>query len=426
MVLTGKLRRPKALAAAILLIMASLIPIFSRRDAGAYGLILDRKITMSSSADGSLAVGQGVTYEVQFEVASDTENIAGMVVDFCEDSPIVGNTTACDPPGGFDTNIGATTLNQTGPLAGFSIDATNSTDNTFILTHGTSYNPGSGETLTFSFAGVDNPENTNTTFYARIITYNDAAAAQAYDSTGVGPSSTNPGDEADVIDVGGVALSTAEQITVTSKVQEQLDFCMYVALAGTYNSCSVTGNAVTLGDSNGVLSTLGPFVHRQTRYNVRTNAQSGVTIRMKGTTLTHPSAYTISATGAIPGATSAPGTEQFGLCTFRDTGGGNVGLSPVDGYDGDGNTSGVNTTACSATTHTAQTATTGGDNGATFAFDGSATAETGATSTYGAQIATKTAGDWSTGIIALMGNIAYTTEAGVYSTTLTFIATGTY
>lgn len=423
MVLTEKLRRPKALAAAALLIVASVIPVFSGEDASAYGLIVDRKITMSSSANGSTTAGQGVSYEVQFDVATDTEDIAAVVIDFCSDSPIVGNTVACTAPTGFDINEGTLGVTTT---TGITTIHANSDANTLILTTGSPHNPGPGETITITLAGIDNPENTNTTFYGRIVTYNLASAAQAYDSSVAGPTATNPGNEADVIDAGGVALSTAEQITVTSKVQEQLDFCMYVAAAGTYNSCTVTGNAVTLGDSNGVLSTLGPFVHRQTRYNVRTNAQSGVTIRMKGTTLTHPSGYTINSAGVIPGAASAGGTEQFGICTFRDTGGGNIGLAPVDGYDGDGNTSGVNTTACSGTTHTAGTTATGGDNSATFAFNDTNTAETGSTSTYGAQIATKSAGDWSTGIIAMLGNIAYTTEAGIYSTTLTFIATGTY
>lgn len=418
MVLAHKLRRPKALAAAIVLALASIFPALNTGTANAYGLIQNRKITMSSSANGNTTAGQGLTYEVAFNVASDAEDIAGVVVDFCSDSPIIGDV--CTAPTGFDTNFATATLNLTDGLTGFTLDGTNSTANKLVLT-GSAYNPGVAQQITFDVEGIDNPETVNETFYARIITFTSAAAAQAYTSAS-SPDANNPGSEAVVIDAGGIALSTAAQINVTSKVQEKLTFCVYTSAVNVNGDCNlVTGTDIILGDTNGVLDTNGAYVSKNTKYSVTTNASVGVSIRMKGETL-QTGGFSISPNGA--GSLSVPGTEQFGVCTYRYTGPNPsaAGLDPADKYDGD--SANPDSTECSGTTHTAETGSTGGDNGAYFVFDDNNT--TGTTSTYGETIATKTAGDFSTGIIAMMANIGNTTEAGIYATTLTFIATGTY
>jgi hypothetical protein len=416
-VLTEKLRRPKALAAAVLLFIASIMPVISQGTVSAYGLITARSIEMSSSA----ASATGLSYLVTFTAAT-TGTVKSFVVDFCDNSPILNDT--CTATVGTNVpDLGAsptvtTTGAGVGNLTGGPWTAAQLNSNrTLTLTSSTGMTLTSGNSYFFTITGVTNPSNAVGTFYGRILTFpNDATSNYAGGYTTTNLDTNIP------TDAGGVALSTAAQITVTSKVQEQLDFCMYVNATATFNSCSVSGTAVTLGDTNGVLSVTGPFVNRLTRYNVRTNAQSGVIIRMKGTTLTHPNAYTISATGGGNGAATNPGNEQFGICTFRDTGGGAAGLAAVDGYDGDG-AGGLDESDCFGTTQSAGTGTTGGDNGAFFRFDDSGT---GTTSTYGDPIATKTAGDFSTGVIAMLGNIAYTTEAGIYTTTLTFIATGTY
>jgi len=385
-----------------------IIPSLTNNDAEAYGLIQNRKITLSSSADGSIAAGQGLTYEVEFDVFNTT-SIAGMVIDFCTDSPIIGDACTGASTAGFHTNFTTTTLNQTAPLAGFSIDAINSTASKFVLTHGTSYTPGANETLNFNFVGVDNPETVNTTFYARIITFTTTAGAQAYDSST--ENANNPGAEPPVIDAGGVALSTAEQITVTSKVSETLTFCVYTSAANYADCTGVTGAAVTLGDTNGVLSTGGPFVDITTKYNVATNASIDATIRVKGDTL-QTGAFDITSIGGTAAASST-GNEQFGMCTYTDPGStDSATLTPSAPY---------NNANCNTTTQSAGSAATGGNGTALFAFD-----DTNTATTYGDDMAIKTAGDVSTGIIAFIGNISNTTEAGIYTSVLTFIATGTY
>jgi hypothetical protein len=404
--LVEKLKKPSSLAIVAALLMASILPAVISAKAHAYGLLGSRFIEMSSSKQADT----DVQYNVSFNVAT-AGAIGGVVVDFCGDSPIIGDT--CTAPTGFDVNeatlnIASPSAAFTSPSPAFSINAATDT-NTLIYTStaGTS-SQSSGTTLTFTLGdgtaghGVTNPNTTNTTFYARILTFDTAANAAAYSST-----AANGGTGA--IDAGGVALSTANQITVTSKVQERLAFCVYTGA-----NCAAGGSSVALGNDKGVLDPNGAFVDKNTKYDVSTNAANGVTIRLKGDTLVSGS-FNISAIGGTATA-SSPGSEQFGLCTYQSTG---SGLTPDNLYDGD--SAGTTSTACTGTTQTAGTASTGGDNSAAFAFD-----TTNTNTTYGQPIATKTAGTSSTGVISFIGNISNTTEAAIYTTTLTFVATGTY
>jgi hypothetical protein len=418
---TEKLKRPKVFAAIMLLLFASLVPILSKGSAAAYGLITARSVRMSSSA----ASATGVSYLVTFTAATNGV-VRSIVVDFCDNSPILNDS--CTATVGTNVpNLGASpTVTTTGGAGIGNLTDTYTAsqlnaNRTLVLTaQGAGDTFVAGNSYFFTITGVANPSNAVGTFYGRIMTFPNAATS----NFGAGYTTTNL-DTNIPTDAGGVALSTAQQITITSKVQEQLDFCMYYNATAVYDSCAGTGNAFSLGDTNGVLSTAGVFVDKRTRYNVRTNAQSGVTIRMRGTTLTHPNAYTIDANAGANGTAAAANDEQFGICTYLDPSSTNTGITPVDGYDGDG-AGGISTTACAGSTQTSGTGTTGGDNGAFFKFDDSTTLEQGTNHLYGSPIATKAAGDWSAGIIATAGGVAYTTEAGIYTTTLTFIATGVY
>src|SRR5262249_50033565 len=156
---------------------------------------------------------------------------------------------------------------------------------------------------------------------------------QAYDLGTNNPGTGN-------VDAGGIALSTAEQITVTAKVQERLTFCVYTFPtvesapgAGdwaatppnttTDNSCaSKTGSDVILGDVNGVLDPSQSYVDKTAYFSITTNASGNAAVRLKGDTLqlnpSNPTCATtpscrIDAVGATPALSSA-GSEQFGLC----------------------------------------------------------------------------------------------------------------
>lgn len=417
MVLTDKLKRSVTLTLAALLFLASLVPLLTLQTADAYALLGPRAIKMSDSAGAAT----NVTYEVSFDVTT-AGNVGGIVVTFCQGSPIIGDTT-CVVPAGFDLNgsgianlsSGAGNVDLTG-FTGATSDLDSSgatTHNTLILTNGTPDATAASDTATFEITGVDNPTASNTTFYARIYTYDTNTEATGY-------TLANPDVAGASIDAGGIALSTANQITITSKVQERLTFCVYTTATFTTttdNNCTAkSGSTVSLGDTNGVLDSAGEFVDKSAYYSVTTNAAGEAAIRMKGDTLELTPACAaascrIEAIGGTAAVTTA-GTEQFGVCNYQRDGAGLVTSAPYTGGAG---------TECSSTTQSAGTGSFGGAGSATFAFD-----TTVANTTYGQQIASKPAGAFSTGNLVFIGNISDTTEPGIYTTTLTFVATGTY
>lgn len=447
MVLTEKLRRPSALAVAALLFLTSLTPLLLNSKVNAAVLLGPRQVRLSDSSVSATAV----SYRVKFQITTDASDLGGIVVAFCEgaDSPIIGDT-ACTVPAGFSLS-GATVNGQTSgatiqddedgaPLNTADIttltttqiedldDSGDTDQNTLTLSNATAVpdaNIDSGDYVAFTINGVTNPSALGT-FYARIYTYDTETEAQGYtlaDPDVIGAS----------IDAGGIALSTAQQITVTAKVQERLTFCVYASDATGYanNDCidKTSAGAITLGDTNGVLDPAGPYVDKGARYSITTNAAGNAVIRAKGDTL-ESGAFSIDpvgsgaaeAQGNTVAAQTAAAIEQFGFCTYEEAG---TGLTIDTDYDGDGG----GTYTCVDTTQSAGTGTpslTLDDVGppvadVTFAF---LTSEL--TSTYGSIIATKAAGSFSTGTIAFLGNINNTTEAGIYTTVLTFIATGTY
>lgn len=448
MVLTDKLTRPSALAVAVLLLLASMVPLLSRQKVGAYGLLTNRQIRMSSSVTGSVSAGQDVTYLIRATTPA-TATLGSIGIQFCSNSPIIGDT--CTAPTGFDINEATLAIaNQTGITDWSATAHADSTANVLVLTRtAASFTAG---TFTFEMGaggatdGVTNPTNSNTTFYARILTFLDAdddgnGCSTVDDYAGCLPTTAVHNNSTDA---GGIAMSTAAQITVTSKVQERLTFCVYTdgdnnGTLGDANftSCTgVAGTAITLGDTNGVLADSGPFVDKNTMYNVSTNASSGASIRVKGATLTS-GGFTIDASGTAPGngteQASTTGDEQFGFCNYRDTGGGAAGLTPDTNYDG---AAGAPAGECAGTSQTAGTGSTGGASTALFNFDlttacGSTAGnadfgENNLSCRYGDVIAAKTAGAQSTGRVVFVGNISTTTEPGIYTSTLTFIATGIY
>jgi hypothetical protein len=170
-----------------------------------------------------------------------------------------------------------------GGAVNFSVDASSTATGLLKLTHGTGLTPVSiGDTVTFSFTAT-NPTGTATTngtpgtFYARLATYAGGAAAAAY-STGT------PGAH---IDDGGVALSTANQLTTNARVQEQLQFCVGSLDDGgaTPADCSVgfTGSTIDLGvvDTAGAVSPVDASSGGNDKNGaamIRTNAANGIVV----------------------------------------------------------------------------------------------------------------------------------------------------
>lgn len=415
MVLNFRGWKPSRILVALVLLFTTVMPLLNTRDARA-ALLPNRLIRLSSSE----ASATSVTYHVEFEVGT-TDDIQGIVVDFCDETPITGDPT-CTTPTGFDID-GAGSIAVSGQsgagggeadLTGFTTPTVITAGRTLSLTNGTApVTWTAGETAFFDITTVTNPSAINTSFFARIYTYDTNTGADNY-------TVASPGT---YIDAGGIALSTAEQVIVTAKVAERLEFCVYVdadfATTPPTNDClGKSGSSINLGDANSVLDPNGEFINKEAFYGVTTNASGSVAIRLKGGTLQNGS-NDIDAIGATPAATS-PGAEQFGLCNYEfDSIDSNL-VPTANKYDGEDGAGAADD--CLNTTHNAGTATAGGAAGdAEFAFDSTET-----TSTYGDAIVSKPAGNFSTGNLVFIANISNTTVAGIYTTTLTFIATGTY
>jgi hypothetical protein len=411
-------RRFEPVLFSLLLLITAVIPLLTPSVVHAYGQVTSRSITMSTSSNSAT----GVSYAVSFTTAT-TSAVEGIIVDFCANDPIISDS--CTAPTGFSVGAGTLSPNvtcSTACAAGTWVGAaqTGSANRTLQITNATSNTINSGVTISFTLTTVTNPTSAVGPFYARILTYATTAGATGYVATA-------PATGAAVVDAGGIALSTANQLTITAKVQEQLTFCLYESAAtagsgattGDGGNCSGSGNTVTLGNTNGVLSAAGPYVDLGTHYDIQTNALHGAVLYFKGAPPTTPNSNvlessTLSGTGAAATTSyaSTTGAPQFGLCSWAVSGT-TANLTIQAPYNGG---------TCSSTTQSSDSGTTGGTGTAQFGFD----IASAASSTGDELAAFPNAGSYATGDIAFLGNIANTTVAGIYTTTLTFIATSTY
>jgi hypothetical protein len=346
----------------------------------AYNQVTSRSIMMSSTASAAT----NVAYQVNFTTVTNNQLVGSVVVEFCENSPIIGDACTYNAGTFLDSEFSTLTVNNvTGNITNLAVDTTNSTQNRIVLTRTSgSGTPVANGAVSFTLGngtsnGITNPQTSNQTFYARILVLTSADGSILDD------------DENNATDAGGVALSTAATLRVTAKVQEALSFCVYTDV-----DCATGGTDVALGDENGVLASNSTTYTATASFDVASNAVAGVIVRLKGDTLAS-GPFTIDAAGSSclldPTATN---TEMFGL-RMSTLGLDTVGDAPYD---------------CASGRH---------------GFDTSNT--TGTTSTFGDAIAHTTgATDVVTSTIEFAAKSANTSEAGVYTTDLVLIATATY
>jgi hypothetical protein len=388
----------------ILTLLTQLFP--SVTDAGQ---VTTRSITMSTSAPSAQA-----TYTLTFTPATTSAN-GSLIVDFCSNDPLINDTcsfaatTVPTVSSGITSSVGtAGVLGSGSPIHTIS-----------VTTISGGFTAGTPITITFDAtpsSHLTNPTITsaNNPFYARVITWNSATGATSdytpANTTGGTPSATS------YTDYGGIALSSTNSITITATVFETLSFCVFQTSCGTAAALSL-GAATT-----NALSTTQAYVNDNAQYTLATNAGSGVVVTMTGTTLcrsstlsncvTGASQYTISAIGVTP-VVSATGTEQFGMCAYKN---GSTAVTVATQYIDSVN-------ACNPSG-----LATGSYSGSSkFGLDDSTTTTTGTASAGGSQVITSTGAVPSfTGTLAFLGNIAATTESGIYTTTLNMVATGTF
>lgn len=209
-----------------------------------------------------------------------------------------------------------------------------------------------------------------------IITYSSANSINPTTATTTGSVISIGGTFGDLGTITTNVL-TDDQVLITATVPQTLTFTISDNSIGFGTLLSSAARYAT-GDTLG--TTTEAEAHNLT---VGTNAQNGYTLTATGTTLTYGSS-TITAIGAANTASSA-GTEQFGL-RFTATGGSGAVTAPYAA--------------------------------AGFAFD---------TAAFPSQVASASGSTVTTTYSArYLANIASNTEAGIYSSTITYIATANF
>lgn len=454
------LEKAKIWIAVLVMAAIGLTPILYQNTAQAAQLT-NRSLTLSSSADGTTALGQGVTYTFQFNLAT-SGNVGSMQFEFCE-QPL----GTCDAPDGMDasgTSIGTNTIN--GGAGNFVLgDTTDAPTANRVRIERTPGAATAGHTVIVALEDIDNPTlaGNGTSFYARITVYSDAAYSAA-------------------VDDGVVAGAIVDQLTVTGRVQERLVFCVYAlddaagsATPGTAAdempaSCAANeanlGADVDIGIVDNTNIAISPVDNTPPTSigndtfgaaQVNTNAPNGVVItyyateastgteelrafRVPGATCTNGGADTtdqcfISADGTT-GETFTAGTERFGIqiaCVANNSSTGGAGaLGTTDNLGANGSGAGTAGTYNAAYSNAddditddasddcenSDTNEPGAGQGVKFAWNDTATAQ--------ALISSDTVVDDEIVKMRFGATASATTPTGLYTAAATMIATATF
>lgn len=344
--------------------------------------VTDRSIELSNSS----ASATGVTYKVAF---TPVASAGAFVVDFCSNSPVVGES--CTAPTGF----GATSASST--TSGFT-DVTGSTNKAVVAGTITGSTP-----VEVDVKGITNP-STAGTLYARIVTYDTKAHALDYVSDDLGTGSA---------DSGGVAMSITQTVGVSGLVLETLTFCVSGG-AITANCGSTTTPVVALGETVGdsIALTQGVISTGTVHTQITTNASSGAVVRLKSN------------------ATDCGGLLRAGAPSACD-----ILPALAAGIDANANEAKFGVKTATATDTVGVTATgalvpvTGSNyNNDTYALNYASGNSTGVTSAFGDPFI-DTAGAPANNknmVLTFGATISNETPAGSYSANLSLIATGKF
>ncbi|MCA9326182.1 hypothetical protein KC976_01075 [Candidatus Saccharibacteria bacterium] len=385
--------------------------------AAAGGLTPERSIRLSDNGASGGAITSGVgsgtnaTYRVTFKAAT-SYTMKGIVLDICDGAgtPLIGDVS-CSKPTSFtlgttpamDTaNNTESAITATGIGSGWTATSVNS-GQTLKLTNSTGLAVTAGTLYTFAITGVTNPSTVGT-FYGRLLTYTSDTgdiATYGHDTPG------------SYQDYGGFALSTAQIVQITAKVQETLTFCMLGTTTPPTQTAptdcadaAATSPAITLGHGPNNVLDAGSVDTNQVYSFVSTNALHGVIIRIHnnnacgglsvdgGTTCGIPPVFAGAAT--TPASAMAAGTAALGLSVPSSA---NVTTNAP--YDGDGSLGyyGMDTT-------------TSGAN---------------ATTTFGSRVVSSTGPtDNVMNTWKFAATASNTTAAGIYTANMAVIATGTF
>lgn len=204
---------------------------------------------------------------------------------------------ACVPPPGFDASQ-ATLADQSGET-GYSISAKSA--NHIVLSRSSSALP-INTLSSYTFDNIKNPTNTNQSFSIRLRTHTTS------DATGT------------QVDFGSVKAQMTEGVEIQAQVPPMLIFCLAQQVA---DDCADTND--TYYTNMGTLDPESPLVARS-QMAVGTNATAGFAITAVGTPL---AAGTSVIDGIESPTESTPGVNQFGINLVANS-------SPAIGEDPEG------------------------------------------------------------------------------------------
>lgn len=434
-------RRIAATLAVVLLFAGIVLPVIVPSRVSA-GLVTNRSLKLSSSANGNISTteagvavpaGEGgngakAKHTITFTMDTNDATIGSMIIMYCT-SPILQG--ACDTPTGLDVNLTSVTVEIDGsaPAEAFSLDTTTENDdlsaisvinnnghcnvdtattdreNCIPMKRNTAAQETGKPTITISYGGgasdyIKNPTPDNYSFYARLIIFSDTGYTTQ-------------------VDYGGLAASTAQQVDILAKVQEILNFSVGVVptprVGVACTPFSDPNPSLTLGDTNSVLSTLQAF-DNHSYFRINTNTVNGTKVFYSGRTLeSGTSDINAMPVNTVPnpdeGTQSIPGSEQFGLAMDQDD------IDPGGGGENEGHNF---TDMTKSPPYHEGHGTITNLGTAKFAFETDSV-------TAPKEIASAVGGiACDTGSIRYIANVSTSTPAGIYRTTLTFLALGTY
>lgn len=324
--------------------------------------ITGRSVTLSDAGGAAT----GVTYTLTTAALPTGTAVKSVSLTACTQA-----SGSCSTPSGFSVGSSSLASQPTGLGATSSWTVNTATAGSLRITHASNSTAPSGA-VSIVWNGVVNPTANNTTFYLRMTTYSDSAWTTSIDS-------------------GTIAVSTSQSITVNAQVDENLTFCTGTSGITSSSCAGATGSTVSLNSGNPITS----YGTGTSQVGVSTNAVSGYSVTYNGATLTS-GANTISAIGATAAAYSA-GTEQFGINLKANTSPASFGSDPA----------GAGSATPTANYNTA--------NSYAFAA-GSATS----------MASKNSADDFRLFTVAYMASVAGTTEAGTYTTTITYVCTAQF
>lgn len=236
------------------------------------------------------------TYTFQFDIIS-AANLGSIQFEFCSNNPLPFEP--CTAPAGFDISgavFGAG--DQTGET-GFSIDGGSTTANDLLIVRGAAA-PATPQTVSYAFNPTINPSAIGS-YYVRVYTFSST------DGSGT------------AVEEAGFAFAIEDGLSVTAFVPPFLEFCVAITIPNA-NCVTATGSFADFGefsDSNTRTAT--------SQLATATNGVGGVGVSVLGTTMT-------SGVNTIPGlatrTTANTGTSQFGM-NLRNNSSPNVGVDSI-------------------------------------------------------------------------------------------------